>query len=137
VAAQQQYRLALEQSERSGATFIWAVASVGLVSVQAAAGQTHDALVGYQELMTYFERTGAWTQQWTTLRNLADLFDRLGEHDASAALRAAADAAPEASTVVNDGRVGAGEVTPGVTREEVLALAREVITRQLAVPVEV
>ena len=80
-SAQQHYREALELSELSGATFLHGVAAVGLVSVQAAAGETEAALRGYGELIDYWERTGGWTQQWTTLRNLADLLDRLDDHD--------------------------------------------------------
>ena len=65
----------------------------------AAAGDFQAALRGCRELVDYWERTGAWTQQWTTLRNLADLLDRLDDHDAASLLRAAADEAPEAASL--------------------------------------
>ena len=66
---------------------------------KAAGGQTETALRGYWELIDYWERTGGWTQQWTTLRNVADLLDRLDDHDTASLLRAAADEAPEAASV--------------------------------------
>jgi hypothetical protein len=81
------------------ATSLHAVAAVRLVSVQAASGEVDAALRGYEELVDYRERTGAWTQQWTTVRNLADLLDLLDDHDAASFLRVSADEAPEASSI--------------------------------------
>ena len=62
-------------------------------------------LRGHADLIDYWERTGAWTQQWTTLRNLADLLDQLEDHDCASLLRRAADEAPEARE--HGGRLGA------------------------------
>ena len=97
-AAELHYREALRLSELSGAAFFHALTKVGLVSVHAASGDTQAALRGYGELIDYWERTGGWTQQWTTLRNLADLLDQLEDHDCAAMLRRAADEAPEAAS---------------------------------------
>jgi predicted ATPase/DNA-binding SARP family transcriptional activator len=144
-SAQGHYRDALRLTELSGATFVHAVAAVGLVSVQAAGGEFEAALRGYAELIDYWERTGAWTQQWTTLRNVADLLDRLGDHDAGSLLRAAADDAPEAAsttlaacrqvTTVPDGEVDPPQAprpaSTARTREQVLDIARQSITRHL------
>jgi hypothetical protein len=77
------------------ATLLHALAAVGLVSVQAASGAVDAALRGYEELVDYWERTGAWTQRWTTPRNLADLLDLLDDHDATSFLRVSADEAPD------------------------------------------
>ena len=49
-----------------------------------------EALAGYRDLIDHWKRIGAWTQQWTTLRNAADLFDRLGDHELASLLRDAA-----------------------------------------------
>ena len=81
---------------RSGATFLVGVATVGLLTVRAAAGRVHEALRGYREVIDYFARTGNWTHLWTTLRNLADLLRRLGDDEPAALLDAAADQAPDA-----------------------------------------
>ena len=127
-----------------GATFIEGVASVGLLSVQAAGGKSREALLGYRTLIDHWRRTGAWTQQWTTLRNLADLFEQLGDEPRAVALRSAADEAPESSvlgdlTTATVGGVNASSVrrheavaAPARTREEVLALAHDGITEWLA-----
>jgi hypothetical protein len=99
-------------------------------------------LRGYRTLIDYWQRTGAWTQQWTTLRNLADLFEQLGDPPLAAALRTAADEAPESSvlgalTTASLASTTATTTTtttvttPTRTRDEVLSLAHEGITRWL------
>jgi hypothetical protein len=142
--AERHYREACAVATSVGVTFIEGVASVGLLAVQAAGGKTRDALLGYRSLIDYWQRTGAWTQQWTTLRNLADLFEQLGDQPLAAALRSAADEAPESSmlgslttatvanTVVPAVASNTTVTAPARTREEVLTLAHEGITRWLA-----
>ena len=66
--AQHHYQESIRLSERSGATFVQGLAAVGLVTAQASAGELEKALVGYAELIERWNRTGAWLQQWTTLR---------------------------------------------------------------------
>ncbi len=141
--AEQHYRQAIAIAETVGASFLSGVASVGLMAVLAASGQIHEALTGYSELIDYWERTGTWPQQWTTLRNAADLFDQLGDHDLAAFLRAAADRAPEATSAGTTTQAAAGsggDVAPhraheteyvAHTREEVLDLARRAIAHWL------
>jgi predicted ATPase len=141
-AAERHYRKACTLSTTVGATFIEGIATVGLLAVQAAGGKTRDALRGYRTLIDYWQRTGAWTQQWTTLRNLADLFEQLGDPPLAAALRTAADEAPESSvlgalTTASLASTTATTTTtttvttPTRTRDEVLSLAHEGITRWL------
>jgi predicted ATPase/DNA-binding SARP family transcriptional activator len=143
-SAQQHYRHAIALTGTVGATRVQGVASVGLVALQAASGQVHQALAGYRELVDHWERTGAWTQQWTTLRNAADLFDQLGDHDVASFLRAAADEAPEAAGVAGataqaapgsfseaDADPAIAKTHPSHSREEVLDLTRQAIARHL------
>lgn len=134
-SAESNYRAALELAARSGSSFLEGIASLGLVSTLAASGQVHEALTGYRELVDYWERTGSWTQQWITLRNVADLLDRLGDGETAAFLRSAADRAPEAATV---GPAAATAAAPGPAapttasdRGTVLEVARAAIDRQL------
>ena len=54
---------------------------------------------GYRDLIDYWERTGSWIQQWTTLRNLARLLHTLGDHETALLLEDAADHAPDAAAV--------------------------------------
>jgi hypothetical protein len=105
------------------------------VTVQASAGELEKALVGYAELIGRYERTGAWLQQGTTLRNVADLLDRLDDQEIATALRAAADAAADSSApppVIADDAGPNREGSAGaVSRDEVLRTARHAIDRQL------
>jgi len=122
--AERHYLRAIDLARASGATFLIGVATVGLHAVRAAAGRVHDALHGYREAIDYFARTGNWTHQWTTLRNLANLLRRLADHEPAAALDAAAGRGLDSS----DGRT-----TP--KRAAVLELARDAIDRHLSAAV--
>ncbi len=72
---------------------------MGLLTVRADAGRIDDELRGYRDVIDYWERTGSWIPQWTTLRNLARLLHTLGDHEPALFLEVAADHAPEASAV--------------------------------------
>jgi tetratricopeptide (TPR) repeat protein len=126
--AEHHYVRAIELARTSGATFLVGVASVGLLAAQAAAGRVTEALTGYLEVVDYFARTGNWTHQWTTLRNLAELLRRLGDEGSADLLDAAADRAPDAPA-----REGAPlpATTMALGRAEVLDVARQAIGRHL------
>jgi predicted ATPase/DNA-binding winged helix-turn-helix (wHTH) protein len=64
---------AIAEAERAGSTFVSGVARVTLVSERARAGRVGDAAEGYLELIEQWLRGGNWTQQWVTLRNVAEL----------------------------------------------------------------
>jgi predicted ATPase/DNA-binding SARP family transcriptional activator len=130
--AEQHYERAIELARSSGATFLVGVATVGLLTVQTAAGRIHDALRGYREVIDYFARTGNWTHQWTTLRNLAELLRRLGDDEPAGLLDAAADAAPDAPVREPRSRAGAGPAPPIIHRAAVLDVARQAIERNLS-----
>jgi predicted ATPase/DNA-binding SARP family transcriptional activator len=132
-----QYVRAIELAREAGATFTIGVATVGLLSVRVAAGRIPEALTGYREVIDYFDRAGNWTHQWTTLRNLAGLLRRLGDHEPADLLEAAANLAPDAPA---DGRlreVGPDEGGAAIqhsSRSEILAVARQAIGRNLGGP---
>jgi tetratricopeptide (TPR) repeat protein len=147
--AEQHYRDAIEFAVAANAAFVHGVASVGLVALYTTRRQHRQALHGYAELIDHWERTGAWTQQWTTLRNAADLFDQLGDHQLGAILRHAADHAPEAANIAQpptpdttatpptcdprrDPHPDANADGAALTRDEVLKLTRHAITHWLA-----
>lgn len=132
-AAKGAYREAIAGARSVGASFIGGIASVGLVTAQTAAGDVADALDGYRELLDLWERTGAWTQQWTTLRNLASLLEQLGDGPTADLLRAAADRAPEAASVAGTERSPlADPAAAAENRATALRAAREAITRAAA-----
>lgn len=74
--------------------FIVGVAEVSMASLRTRLGDPVRALRGFADLITRWQRTANWTQQWTTLRNLVELLIELGA-DESAAVLHAATTAPE------------------------------------------
>lgn len=141
--AEAHYARAIELARAGGATFLIGVASVGLLTVQSGAGRIDDALRGYREVIDYWARTGSWIQQWTTLRNLAQLLHVLGDHQPALFLEVAADHAPEASPVSDAAwKPSATELREettshirasavGCARSDVLDVARRAIDRHL------
>lgn len=133
--AEQHYVRAVDLARTSGATFLVGVATVGLLAERARAGRVHDALRGFREVIDYFARTGNWTHQWVTLRNLADLLRRLGDHEPAALLDAAADEAPDAPATDGSTESEAPPrpvpAAPIPGRVGVLEVARRAIERNL------
>ncbi|SDN05705.1 Predicted ATPase [Geodermatophilus siccatus] len=126
--AEPHYVRAIDLARTAGATFVVGIASVGLLPARADAGRVREALVGYREVVDYFARTGNWTHQWTTLRNLADLLRRLGDEQPADLLDAASDRAPDAAARSTPPRPATVEVPD---RAAVLEVARLAIERNL------
>ncbi len=137
-AAVAHYTAAIDLARPVGSTFVDGIASVGLLSAYARAGRTADALDGYRNLIDYWERTGAWVQQWTTLRNLADLLSACGDAESATFLRAAAAHAPDAPPVPDADRAASGvrvhRDAASASRERVLQVARLAIDRLATTP---
>jgi predicted ATPase/DNA-binding winged helix-turn-helix (wHTH) protein len=117
-------RQAMERAAASGtsAHFYRGVAGVTLASNRAAAGDVAGAARLYRELVDRWLRTGTWTQQWTTLRNVAELLAGVDD-TAVVQILAAARADPVAAALDPEaaarerrlradavGRLGADEV---------------------------
>ncbi|TWF75887.1 putative ATPase [Pseudonocardia hierapolitana] len=126
--AEVHYLDAIAGARASGATFVVGIASVGLVTVRAAAGRTADALRGYRGIVEYFAQAGNWTQLWVTLRNLAALLRELGDEEPAVLLDAAADQAPDAPPAARPSRLVSG---PAIGRREALEVARAALHRHL------
>ena len=122
--AEQHYVRAIDLARASGATFLVGVATVGLLTVRVATGRIRQALTGYREVIDYFARTGNWTHQWATLRNLADLLRRLGDEEPATQLAAAADNAPDAPADNRSRVTPGGMADPPPNRAVVLEMAR-------------
>jgi tetratricopeptide (TPR) repeat protein len=72
------------------ASFIVGVATVTLASVHRTRGEVRRAAQRYEELIRHWLRSGSWTQQWTTLRHVAELVEDSDPQTALTILRAAA-----------------------------------------------
>lgn len=81
---------AVEVARSAGATFIEGVARVAAASLRSRHRETQQTLSDFADLLRHWRRTGNWTQQWTTLRNLAEALIRLKVDRPAVAILAAA-----------------------------------------------
>ena len=127
--AEAHYDRSIDLARSSGASFLVAIAAVGLLTVRVDGGHIREALHGYRDLIDYWERSGNWTQQWVTLRNLAQLLRHLGDEEPAALLDAAAKDSPDAPmarpTPPTETRI------PLLPRADALKAARDAIERNL------
>jgi hypothetical protein len=86
-------------AESSGNEFLAGVVVVSIASVLGRHGDPTRALRAFRDVIARWRNTGNWMQQWTTLRNLAGLFVRLGEDELAAVLLGAATSAEHMSSV--------------------------------------
>jgi predicted ATPase/DNA-binding SARP family transcriptional activator len=87
---------ATELARSCDAAFIEDVAHLTSVSIRGRQGAPRDALPAFSELIEHWRHRGNWTQQWTTLRNLAELLVRSGADEQAVLIAAAADVASAA-----------------------------------------
>lgn len=130
-AALREYEEAIALASGVGATFVASISRVGLASTLTANGHHRRAVEEFDAVIRYWRTTGNWTQQWTTLRNVADLFDALGHPSTASRIRAVAAEAPAAAVPKPGGVVGTVEVTDAdatVTPEAVVALVLSELT---------
>jgi predicted ATPase len=75
---------ALELAEAVNSTFVVGLARVALATLKARQDDAAGALRYYEAVIVEWQRAGAWTSQWVTLRTLVDLLVRVGAvHDAA------------------------------------------------------
>jgi predicted ATPase len=80
---------ALEMAEETGASFVTGVAGASKASIDAHLGDPAVAAADYRRLIAHWRRAGMWSTQWTMLRSIAVLLDRLGRHRDAAVLEGA------------------------------------------------
>jgi tetratricopeptide (TPR) repeat protein len=103
LAAGQDLERALECLDRSielcrvNALHFWVgTALVAKASLRARHGDPLEALPMFSDIIDRWRRAGEWSRQWVTLRNLTELFGRIGADDAATTLDAAAESSPTA-----------------------------------------
>jgi predicted ATPase/DNA-binding SARP family transcriptional activator len=80
------YRRAVELAASAGSTFVEGIALVGLASLLGRSGEPSVALPLFRSIIDRWRRMGVWHHQWTTLRNLVQLFLRIESWESSAVL---------------------------------------------------
>jgi tetratricopeptide (TPR) repeat protein len=83
---------AVKLSDSVDAHFIHGVALVSATSVRVRHSDAATAASALIEVIDYWERAGNWRQQWTTLRQAAELFTRIGDDKAAALVLGAIEA---------------------------------------------
>lgn len=79
--------------------FLEGIALVSAASLRARHGDPSAALDLFGQVIDHWHRAGNWTQQWVTLRNVIDLFTRLGADEPAAILCGALGASRSAAPV--------------------------------------
>jgi predicted ATPase len=77
-AAEEHLGRALELAEAVNSTFVVGLARVALATLKARQDDAAGALRYYEAVIVEWQRAGAWTSQWVTLRTLVDLLVRVG-----------------------------------------------------------
>ena len=80
---------ALELAELTNTSFVIGVAGASKASLDARTGDPEAAAADYRRLIMHWRRAGMWSTQWTMLRSIAGLLDRLGRPDDAAVLEGA------------------------------------------------
>jgi predicted ATPase/DNA-binding SARP family transcriptional activator len=80
---------AAELARSAEAWFVDGVARLTAASLRARHGDPYEALPVFADLVDHWRRSGSWPQQWTTLRNLAELLVRVGAEESAVAVASA------------------------------------------------
>ncbi len=95
--AVQPYQRAIDLAQSAGSSFVEGIALVGLASLLGRSGEPRDALPRFRSIIGRWRQMGVWHHQWTTLRNLVQLFLRERRWESAAVLLSAIDAANSAA----------------------------------------
>lgn len=88
---------AVGASREVGERMVAGVAALSALTLRSRLGELDADLSGYRDLIEHWRQVGAWTLQWTTLRNLVEVLARRGEEVAAARLLGASEVSPTAS----------------------------------------
>jgi tetratricopeptide (TPR) repeat protein len=108
--ARQRFEQALQLAEATNARFVTGVAGASKVSIDARLGDAAGAARDYRKLIHHWRRAGMWSTQWTMLRSIAVLLDRLGRHQAAAVLEGAVRATSAGHRIFGSDEAALGEL---------------------------
>jgi predicted ATPase/DNA-binding SARP family transcriptional activator len=75
---------AIDLAEATNASFVRGIAGASKASIEARVGDPDVAMDDYRWLIEHWRRAGMWSTQWTMLRSVAALLERVGRfHDAA------------------------------------------------------
>jgi hypothetical protein len=76
-------------ADATGASFVTGAAGATLASLEVRDGDAEVAAAAFRWLIDHWRRVGMWSTQWTMLRSVARLLERLQRHHEAAVLTAA------------------------------------------------
>ena len=109
--ARARFTRALELAELTNTSFVIGVAGASKASVDARTGDPEAAAADYRRLIMHWRRAGMWSTQWTMLRSIAGLLDRLGRHDDAAVLEGAVRASASGHRIFGADEVALNELS--------------------------
>jgi predicted ATPase/DNA-binding SARP family transcriptional activator len=127
-------RRAVDLARESRASFVEQVAALTLATVAAEAGDVQGAVESYRAVVDHWRRTGSWTQQWTTLRNVAVLLAHEGMTEDALMLVVAADAAADSSALAQEAAVAQAQLVGRLRARLGPARAAEVAAEATVTP---
>jgi predicted ATPase/DNA-binding SARP family transcriptional activator len=80
---------AIELAEVTNASFVRGIAGASKASIEARLGDPAVAMADYRWLIEHWRRAGMWSTQWTMLRSVAALLERVGRYEDAAVLEGA------------------------------------------------
>ncbi len=95
------------EADQAGWRMLAGVGRLTASSLRARTADPADAIPGFERLIRHWALHGDGTHQWTTLRNLVDLFIRLGAYAPAARLLGAVSVAPRPTFGAEEERLGA------------------------------
>lgn len=87
--ARARFARALDIAEQTNASFVTGLAGASKASIDARIGDPAAAADEYRRLIPHWRRAGMWSTQWTMLRSIAGLLERLDRYRDAAVLEGA------------------------------------------------
>lgn len=101
-AARAALHQAIEIADATRNRFVAGIARVAIATLEARHGSPTDALGAFGEVVEHWRRCGDWVHVWTTLRNLAVLFERVDASESAAVLVGALQTASTGAQAFGD-----------------------------------
>lgn len=87
--ASARFSCAVDQAALTRASFVQGLAGASRASIEARNGDPQIAAADYRWLIPHWQRAGMWSTQWTMLRSIVGVLERLGRHRQAAVLEGA------------------------------------------------
>lgn len=108
---------AVDLAETTNTAFVIGLAGASKASIEARIGDPVVAAADYRRLIEHWRRAGMWSTQWTMLRSIAGLLDRLGRPRDAAVLEGAVRATASGHRIFGADEVALDELGARLRRQ--------------------